>query len=80
LEEQLLALESLVEDAARGPAAVETSVARSNELLAKLDQVLQKMLKLESYNEIVDLVRDLIKEQHSLLDDTKREQRRDLEE
>jgi len=78
LDDQLLALEPLVSDAAKGPAAVEASVARSNELLAKLDQVLQKMLKLESYNEIVDLVRDLIKEQSNLIDDTKRQQRRDL--
>jgi hypothetical protein len=80
LEAQLLDLEPLLEDAARGTPALEAAVRRSNELLAKLDQVLQKMLKLESYNEIVDLVRDLIQEQHSLLDDTKRQQRRDLEE
>jgi hypothetical protein len=80
LEERLIELETLLDDSARGQGALDGTVRHANELLAKLDQVLQKMMTLESYNEIVDLVRELIKEQHALLDETRREQRRDLEE
>jgi hypothetical protein len=80
LEEQLNALEPLLEDAVAGPALAEKSVAQTNELIAQLDAILQKMLKLESYNEIIDLVRDLIREQQALRDDTKRQQKKELEE
>jgi len=78
LEELLLVLEPLVNDAAKGPPAVEASLGRTNDLLAKLDQVLQKMLRLESFNEVVDILRDLIREEKALTDDTKKLQRRDL--
>lgn len=78
LEELLLALEPLANDAAQGPAAVEVSLMKSNDLLAKLDQVLEKMLRLESFNEVVDILRDLIKEERALAEDTKKLQRRDL--
>jgi hypothetical protein len=78
LEELLLALEPLANDAAKGPAAVEASLTKSNDLLARLDQVLQKMLRLESFNEVVDMLRDLIREEHALAEDTKKLQRRDL--
>lgn len=78
LEELLLALEPLANDAAKGPPAVEASLTKSNDLLAKLDQVLQKMLRLESFNEVVDILRDLIREEHALAEDTRKLQRRDL--
>jgi hypothetical protein len=78
LDDLLLALEPLANDATKGPPAVEAALTQSNELLAKLDQVLQKMLRLESFNEVVDILRDLIKEEHALADDTKKLQRRDL--
>jgi hypothetical protein len=78
LEELLLALEPLANDAAQGPAAVEASLTKSNDLLAKLDQVLQKMLRLESFNEVVDALRDLIREEKALAEDTKKLQRRSL--
>ena len=78
LDDLLLALEPLANDATQGPQAVEASLARSNELLAKLDQVLQKMLRLESFNEVVDILRDLIKEEQALSADTKKLQRSDL--
>lgn len=80
VEARLASLEDVLEDATKGPPAAEVAVTESNLLLAELDAVLQKMLKLESYNEIVDLVRDLLKEQGGVQDDTKREQRRELEE
>jgi hypothetical protein len=79
LEKQLMDLEPVLEKGASRPLAEQT-VANTNELIAKLEQILQKMLKLESYNEILDLVRDILRDQQSLREDTKREQKRELEE
>ena len=78
LDELLLNLEPLANDAEKGPPAVETCIARTNELLAKLDQILQKMVKLEDFNEILDVVRELIREENSLIEATKRAQKSDL--
>jgi hypothetical protein len=80
LEKQLTDLEPVLEDASTGPPLAEKTVAQTNELIAQLDAILQKMLKLESYNEIIDLVRDMIREQQALRDETKRQQKRELEE
>ncbi|MFC1759723.1 hypothetical protein ACFL2H_13310, partial [Planctomycetota bacterium] len=51
------------------------SVRLTDEILTALDRVLQKMEELESYNELVDLVRSIIKEQEELLEKTKQERK-----
>jgi hypothetical protein len=38
--------------------------------------VLEKMLDLESFNEVLDMVRELIESQDGLIDETKKEQKR----
>jgi hypothetical protein len=78
LEELLLTLEPLANDAAKGPPAAEASLTKTNDVLAKLDQVLQKMLRLESFNEVVDALRDLIREEKALAEETRKLQRRSL--
>ena len=45
-------------------------------LLVDLDNILQEMLKFESYNELLDVVRELIKTQESLLEETDKERKR----
>jgi hypothetical protein len=40
-----------------------------------MERVLQKMEELESYNELVDLVRSIIKDQEQLLEKTKQERK-----
>ena len=42
------------------------------------DAVLQRMLDLETYNELVELVRSLIEEQEKILSETKKQQAADL--
>ena len=49
---------------------------RASNTIAELEAVLAKMLDLETYNEVVDIVRDLLKDQENLLDRTKQERRR----
>ena len=45
-------------------------------LLVDLDDILQEILKFESYNELLDVVRDLIKTQEELLKETDKERKR----
>lgn len=46
------------------------AVESAEYVLLQLTAVLDKMLELESYNEILDMVRELIEDQQGLLDDT----------
>jgi hypothetical protein len=52
------------------------AIAASDQVLAALRQVLANMLQIEDYNEVIDMVRGLLEEQESLLDQTRQEQRR----
>ncbi|MFG0288608.1 MAG: polyketide synthase [Rhodopirellula sp. JB044] len=54
--------------------AVETAVTTNDAILLQLSAVLEKMLDLESFNEILDLMRGLIQDQEALLDETEEEQ------
>ncbi len=54
------------------------AVQTAEDVLLQLTAVLEKMLDLESYNEILDIVRELIDNQDGLLDETKKEQKRKI--
>ena len=45
-------------------------------LLVELDDILQEMLQFESYNELLDVVRELIRQQEGLLQETEKERKR----
>jgi len=49
------------------------AVQTAEDVLIQLTAVLEKMLDLESYNEILDMVRELIDSQDSLIEETKKE-------
>ena len=53
-----------------------TSMAAADEILLALENVLQKMLELETYNELIELVRELIRDQDDLTDRTKKQQKK----
>ena len=76
LRDQIGAIETSVDDlpAARDKAAA--AVQTAEEVLLRLTAVLEQMLDLESYNEILDMVRDLIGDQQGLLEDTKSERKK----
>ena len=52
--------------------------AQAETVLLKLDEVLQRMLELETYNELIELVRDLIGDQDDLLEKTKEERKQQV--
>ena len=54
----------------------EPAINRANELVAAMEQVLEKMKELETYNELVDLVRTIIRQQQELLEKTKEERKK----
>ncbi len=79
LREQIAMVERRTGAAAQSPSAPELSaqaVQTAEQVLLQLTAVLEKMLDLESYNEILDMVRELIDSQEGLIEETKKEQRR----
>lgn len=51
------------------------AVKTAEDVLLQLTAVLEKMLDLESFNEILDMVRELIESQDGLIEETKKEQK-----
>lgn len=76
LDRRIAALEKVLNDPAAAPAAADEAIEQANKVLSDMDQVLQKMLDLESYNELIDLVRDLLKSQEDLKANAEKERKR----
>jgi hypothetical protein len=82
LDERLAALDKLLAALGAKPAPAEATSAadgaidQSNQVLAELEAVLSKMQDLETYNELLDLVRDLLKDQGKLIERTQQERKR----
>lgn len=78
LTAQVQLIEANVENAAAGPAAVEGAVALADAILVEMHQVLERMLELETYNEVVGQLRDIINDQEEINRRTKERQRERL--
>lgn len=78
LERLLAELEKQLDGARNAEDASKGAVEQSERLLTELNDVLQKMLDLETYNELLDIVRDLIKEQGELLERTRLQKKKQL--
>ena len=52
------------------------ALEQTDQLLAQMQLVLDKMLELETYNELIDLVRALIAEQQAVNEKTRKEQKK----
>lgn len=79
LDTQLKALDEALEKlgSADPPAtAADAALEQATDTIAELDAVLQKMLDLETFNELLDIVRDLLSDQEKLIDKTKAERKR----
>jgi hypothetical protein len=78
LEKQLNVVQSSIGDTVRGKAELQTALTKTDEVLVAMQQVLDKMLELESYNEVLDLLRSVIEDQEQLQRKTKKKQRERL--
>lgn len=76
LKEQIQGIEQSLQQPEKAASQTELAVQTADQVLLELSAVLEKMLDLESYNEILDLVRGLIEDQNSLRDETQEERKR----
>ncbi|MFO0904118.1 MAG: hypothetical protein U0939_14035 [Pirellulales bacterium] len=78
LERRLALLEQTLDNPAQSPSNSAAAVEQAELVLTQLNDVLQKMLDLETYNELLDIVRDLIKDQGDLLEKTRQQKKKQL--
>lgn len=76
LRAEITQIETLAANAGAAAEKTGQAVQTAENVLLQLTAVLEKMLDLESYNEILDMVRELIESQDGLLEETKKEQKR----
>ncbi|TWT82892.1 hypothetical protein CA13_43550 [Planctomycetes bacterium CA13] len=76
LKDQIRGIEASLDEPSEATQKTGDAVQTSEQVLLQLTAVLEKMLDLESYNEILDMVRQLIDDEKSLLEDTKKEQKK----
>ena len=78
LDNNLEQLESFQDETNRTAATASATVAQANMIVSRLESVLQEMVELETYNELIDLVRKLISDQEELSKETDKERKRRL--
>jgi hypothetical protein len=78
LDQQLEVLSQQSQDDPQTVARADAAVRQADRILAAMNDVLQNMLNLETYNELLDIVRSLIDEQRRLIDDTKKQQKKQV--
>ncbi len=54
------------------------AVKRTGEIVAKMNSILENMVQLEDYNQLLDLVRTILKDQQDLQEETKKLRRKEL--
>jgi hypothetical protein len=80
LESQLQLVEAQLADPAVAEPALAAAIRTADAILVEMQHVLERMLELESYNEVVALLRGIIHDQQSLNERTKQRQTERLQE
>ena len=75
LAAQLKLVEEHIEDTAATAPELKKSIALADQLLVEMRRVLDRMLELETYNEVVSLLRDIISDQDQINKRTKEQQK-----
>jgi len=63
-------------DVETGGKEAKAAVEQADDILAEMQEILQQMLDLESFNELLDIVRELAKHQEGLIADTEEEEKK----
>ena len=74
LESQLGEANERIEDPQAGAAVLADATRTADEVLVQMQQILDRMLELESYNEVIGLLRGILDDQQSLQQRTKKQQ------
>jgi hypothetical protein len=75
LNKRLADLQKVHADPQQGPPAAQLSLDETERVLTAMNNVLGQMMDLETYNELVDIVRGILKDQGQIIDDTKKQRR-----
>ncbi len=75
VENQVEALQSSLEDSDEAAARLTETIDQVDSVLVAMQRVLDSMLELESYNEVVQLLQGIIEDQARLQDETKEQQK-----
>jgi hypothetical protein len=78
LESQLQLLQGKIADGQTETPGLAGSIKLADQVLVEMQQVLDRMLELESYNEVVQLLRGIIHDQQDLNEKTKARQNEKL--
>ncbi|HZN34654.1 MAG TPA: hypothetical protein VFB80_12590 [Pirellulaceae bacterium] len=84
LDQQMQVLETKLREAgvklvpAEASPLADSAIDQANAVLAKLEEVLARMQDLETYNELLEIVRDLLKDQQKLSERTDQERKRQI--
>tara|TARA_B100000945_G_C20400183_1_gene606904 strand:- start:330 stop:2042 length:1713 start_codon:yes stop_codon:yes gene_type:complete len=78
LDEKLLAYERLLENGNNSVDNAAQVLTQADVILVQMNAVLDNMLELETYNELIDLIRDLISDQKEISEKTKDERKKQV--
>ncbi|HZZ30271.1 MAG TPA: hypothetical protein VFE46_19895 [Pirellulales bacterium] len=78
LRTRLVQLRRMLDDTQAGPGQLQAAVTQCDAILAQMKLVLDKMLELETFNQVVDMLRDIIAEQDKLNKETFQRQKDEL--
>jgi hypothetical protein len=78
LRTRLVRLRSTLDDPTAGTAQLKAALMQSDAILAEMKLILDKMLELETFNEVLDKLRDIITDQQKLNRDTQQQQKQEL--
>lgn len=78
LEAKLQLVQERIDDPAAAAPALSESIALADQILVEMHQVLDRMLELESYNEVLSLLREIISDQEQINRKTKERQKERL--
>ncbi len=79
LEKQLQLVQKHLETEPAGPNALKQALLQADKLLVEMQQVLDRMLELETYNEVVTLLRGILADQEKVNRETKTRRKQQLE-
>ncbi len=75
---RLTQLRRTLDDPQSGPKQLKSALDEADAILVEMKSVLDKMLELETFNEVVDTLRSIISEQDQLNQETLRRQKEEL--
>ncbi|HTQ39955.1 MAG TPA: hypothetical protein VMJ32_13080 [Pirellulales bacterium] len=78
LRARLVQLRRVLDDPTTGPTQLKAALAQCDAILAEMKAVLDKMLELETFNQVVDMLRDIITDQEKLSHETQQRQKEEL--